>query len=357
MIQVLVVVLLSISGVWCGVCGMALDCRTCLSTIDGILPCQWCTSTFKCSNSLEILSTCQAEGRVTLCYDCPLAPNAQHVYVDSFARQKALPFIAAANAKDDFTAQTCLSNNIPGTVLLKRYSLPCDLMLNECLAIIGYSPIDNAVILTFRSTDSTSQLLVEALNFMFQTTKDFQPVGGKVVAYFYDAFFALWNGGLEREMTKILQERPTANVWVFGHSLGGALASLAASWMSRHGMVHSEKLRFLSFGQPRTGNLFYAQSFDLLVPYKYRVVHQGDVVTKLPIKVPLTAFTFHHHRYETRVVVSLVTRLEIGVYIVLILMSLYLIGLILDVNYLETCTNCLVHLGGVSSGFMVKLWD
>lgn len=109
------------------------------------------------------------------------------------------------------------------------------------------------------------QLMVEALNFMFQTTKDFQPVGGRVVAYFFDAFFSLWNAGIEREMARAVEKHPDAQVWVFGHSLGGALGSLASAWMSRTGLVPAERLRFLSFGQPRTGDIQYAQAFDMLV--------------------------------------------------------------------------------------------
>jgi hypothetical protein len=44
--------------------------------------------------------------------------------------------------------------------------------------------------------------------------KDFQPVGGKVVAYFHDAFYALWNSGLGQEFRQALIDNPSAEVWV-----------------------------------------------------------------------------------------------------------------------------------------------
>jgi hypothetical protein len=40
------------------------------------------------------------------------------------------------------------------------------------------------------------------------------PVGGKVVAYFHDAFYALWNSGLGNDFQSAIQRYPTAQVWV-----------------------------------------------------------------------------------------------------------------------------------------------
>jgi hypothetical protein len=36
----------------------------------------------------------------------------------------------------------------------------------------------------------------------------------------------------------------------------------------------------------------------LQVPYKYRVIHRGDCVTKLPVRIPLSDSSLFHHRYE-----------------------------------------------------------
>lgn len=56
-----------------------------------------------------------------------------------------------------------------------------------------------------------------------------------------------------------------SEIKVFGHSLGGSLASLAAAWIVRMSLVAPEKLKFVSFGQPRTGDMTYAMIFDALV--------------------------------------------------------------------------------------------
>jgi hypothetical protein len=67
------------------------------------------------------------------------------------------------------------------------------------------------------------------------------------------------------------KERP---VWFTGHSLGGALATLAAKAYGR------EKLQGLyTFGSPRVGNADFASAFD--VPC-VRFVHGHDLVTQVP---------------------------------------------------------------------------
>ncbi|KAI6239274.1 Lipase, class 3 family-containing protein [Aphelenchoides fujianensis] len=294
--------------------------------MDGILPCHWCVSTGTCGNSLQQLG-CSSFMRVEFAYNCPLSPRTEFAYVDVFARSRALPFISAANAKTPQMMTDCLAANIPGVAILRTFEVPCDPVCSFCLGYVAYSPNDNAVVLTFRSTNSDQQasfprfplvmnglqLLLEALHFIFYAQKDFYPVGGKVVAYFHDAFYALWNTGLEREFENALQAYPNAEVWVFGHSLGGSLASLAAAFIARMRLVDANRLKFVSFGQPRTGDLTYAMIFDALVssppkgvvnrfskiPHKYRVVHQGDFITKTPFRLPLlNQISFTHHRFE-----------------------------------------------------------
>ncbi|KAI6216358.1 Lipase, class 3 family-containing protein [Aphelenchoides fujianensis] len=279
-------------------CRFLYDCFSCASAMDGILPCHWCVSTGTCGNSLQQLG-CSSFMRVEFAYNCPLSPRTEFAYVDVFARSRALPFISAANAKTPQMMNDCLAANIPGVVIRRSFEVPCDPVCSFCLGYVAYSPNDNAVVLTFRSTNSDQQLLLEALHFIFYAQKDFYPVGGKVVAYFHDAFYALWNTGLEREFENALQAYPNAEVWVFGHSLGGSLASLAAAFIARMRLVDANRLKFVSFGQPRTGDLTYAMIFDALVPHKYRVVHQGDFITKTPFRLPLfNQISFTHHRFE-----------------------------------------------------------
>lgn len=55
---------------------------------------------------------------------------------------------------------------------------------------------------------------MENVNWVSYVQKEFQPVGGKVVAYFHDAFYSLWNSGMRKELEMALDDHPSAEVWV-----------------------------------------------------------------------------------------------------------------------------------------------
>lgn len=86
--------------------------------------------------------------------------------------------------------------------------------------------------------------------------------GGKVSKYFGDAFTTLWNQGMKDDFLKLRNANPTYEVWVTGHSLGGAMASLAASYIVASGVVPSTDVKLVTFGQPRTGNKDFAHAHD-----------------------------------------------------------------------------------------------
>ena len=92
-------------------------------------------------------------------------------------------------------------------------------------------------------------------------------------------------------------------VWVTGHSLGGALASLASTALLHDGSTTKSKLLMYTFGQPRVGDYQYALRHDKLVPISFRVTHYRDVVVHLPTcttivpGTPCIAYTggpYHH---------------------------------------------------------------
>ena len=55
---------------------------------------------------------------------------------------------------------------------------------------------------------------------------------------------------------------------------------------------------YYTFGQPRVGNVAYADYFKSILP-EYRVVHYADIVPHLPLE----AMGFHHVPTEVRVCV------------------------------------------------------
>jgi predicted lipase len=56
-----------------------------------------------------------------------------------------------------------------------------------------------------------------------------------------------------------------------GHSLGGAIASLAALELAKH--FPSSQLHVYTFGQPRVGNRCFAAEYQAKVPDHWSVVN------------------------------------------------------------------------------------
>mmetsp|Transcript_44241 Transcript_44241/g.90288 ORF Transcript_44241/g.90288 Transcript_44241/m.90288 type:complete len:311 (-) Transcript_44241:194-1126(-) len=97
---------------------------------------------------------------------------------------------------------------------------------------------------------------------------------------------------------QILADHPSAEVWVTGHSLGGALAALCALALRTSHLPPSSHVGLYTFGQPRVGNVDFAQFFSEKLPGAIRVVHQDDVVPHLPPKSNMVITNFHHHSTE-----------------------------------------------------------
>lgn len=65
-----------------------------------------------------------------------------------------------------------------------------------------------------------------------------------------------------------------------GHSLGGALATLCAAYISR--LKLSNPIHVVTFGSPRVGNDKFADIFNSKVAFHYRFVHDNDIVPMVP---------------------------------------------------------------------------
>eukprot|EP01134_Creolimax_fragrantissima_P002269 CFRG2269T1 len=83
------------------------------------------------------------------------------------------------------------------------------------------------------------------------------------------------------QMDKNTQEcQMNAHVFVTGHSLGAALATLFSHecasvypWLTQ---------TVYTFGSPRVANRKFAEKYNTLVPYTYRLCNDGDLVTGVP---------------------------------------------------------------------------
>lgn len=128
---------------------------------------------------------------------------------------------------------------------------------------------DNVLMLVFRGTepDVVKDLLADA----HLALVDF-PGKGKVHSGFYQAL----SGDCWQHILDVLQNRENRHkaLWISGHSLGAALAMIAAAHLNPAGLYN--------FGSPRVGDSVFCKSFDGM--NFHRFVNCSDVVTQVPLK-------------------------------------------------------------------------
>uniref|UniRef100_A0AC34G9U2 Fungal lipase-like domain-containing protein n=1 Tax=Panagrolaimus sp. ES5 TaxID=591445 RepID=A0AC34G9U2_9BILA len=75
------------------------------------------------------------------------------------------------------------------------------------------------------------------------------------------------------------------------------MASLAATTIATSKLFDPNKIKLVSFGQPRTGDDNYAALVDSTIPYVFRVVHKADIVPAYPLNVSII-YDYSHHKSE-----------------------------------------------------------
>jgi pimeloyl-ACP methyl ester carboxylesterase len=102
---------------------------------------------------------------------------------------------------------------------------------------------------------------------------------------FFIAFTYVWPRilGAVRAAEKAARAAGHRDVEVMccGHSLGGALATLAALYL-RWSLPADVAIQMISFGSPRVGSYSFARLYDRCVPHSWRVVCDRDIVASLP---------------------------------------------------------------------------
>jgi hypothetical protein len=148
-----------------------------------------------------------------------------------------------------------------------------------------------AIVLAFRGTESPASveglkdwLLTNALNLLVlpqgRLGTDFAAagVGARFHQGFLNALATIWDPISEFVDTELAKsERP---LWITGHSLGGALATLAG-WLFLRRMIPIHAI--FTFGAPMVGNDKAMEAFDReLGPLTYRYVDIDDPIPRLP---------------------------------------------------------------------------
>ncbi|KAK0401620.1 hypothetical protein QR680_015879 [Steinernema hermaphroditum] len=219
-------------------------------------------------------------------------------YDDKFARFKMF-FLAAGAYGDD--ARPCMKSAYPNSTIdtvSKEVEVKCA-KTDYCRGFTALSHTDSAIIVSFRGTNQFVQLIQQSVRTIFGAEEFI--AGGYVSRYFYKAFRSVWNGGLKEDYLNLREKYPDYEVWLTGHSLGGAMASLCAATLSHLMQADPQKMLLMTFGQPRVGDQAYAEAHEALVPHSFRVVHNLDLVPHLPpLVLPVQGLFngYRHHKSE-----------------------------------------------------------
>ncbi len=137
------------------------------------------------------------------------------------------------------------------------------------------------VVAAFRGTDE----LIDWLD----NIKAFSIKGplGKVHSGFYNALLDVWERQQMWERIKVLRKRGEGEakrpLWLTGHSLGGAMATLAAAWLAERKLP---LYGVYTFGQPRCGDENFQVAFDAKLKERFfRFQNRNDIVTRVPARI------------------------------------------------------------------------
>lgn len=151
---------------------------------------------------------------------------------------------------------------------------------------------DKMIVIAFRGTEKKlKDFLADA------KLKPKKGPVGKVHRGFQDALHEVWGkaAGDKDMLTFIKQFQDNKqSIWFCGHSLGAALATLAAIEYVLQDNNNGDVVNGIyTIGQPRVGDDEFAETFDALLAKKcFRFVNNNDVVTHNPL--PGLVFKYTH---------------------------------------------------------------
>ena len=136
---------------------------------------------------------------------------------------------------------------------------------------------DATVFLAFRTTEPRSNDWLGSVN----AAPKANPYGkGRVHAGFLSAFQALLRSGEIGQARSLI--RSARQVWITGHGVGGALASIASAWLAREG---TSTTGLYTFGAPRVGDVGYRDYVNQRLTYRYwRFLYGSDLAGDAPLR-------------------------------------------------------------------------
>jgi predicted lipase len=173
---------------------------------------------------------------------------------------------------EDSTRRTLLDAGFDLNQQLKR-AVKLSRQIPVFYGYVLTSPKHNIV--AFRGTNRQAEAILDSLVFQ----NDYLTPGyGKVHAGFLDLYQTL----AQQVYDAVKTFTPDRPCYVTGHSLGGALATIAALDLALKFPQLKNRIQLYTYASPRVGNPDFATKHSQMLPNSYRVVNLGDSIPLTP---------------------------------------------------------------------------
>lgn len=167
------------------------------------------------------------------------------------------------------------------------FQLITQILGNSILAVVGVDVSIKSIVVVFRGSNNIKNFLTDAMilktNYEKHLCKKCELHSG-----FFTSYRKLTDKGLEKVIAAAVSEHPDYGLLFTGHSLGGAVALIAAVKFNEQ--YSGKAVKVYTFGQPRVGDTDYAKYVESKITNFFRVVHKKDLVPHKPAYL-----TFYRH--------------------------------------------------------------
>ncbi|MGH7788324.1 MAG: lipase family protein [Candidatus Binatia bacterium] len=157
------------------------------------------------------------------------------------------------------------------------------------LPIAFVATAGQTIYVVFRGTQTITEWIDDAE--FGQVAYDYVNGGGRSEAGF-TAIYETVHEAIVETVEALIAQGGYTTLYVTGHSLGAALATLAAPELEARTTLQPQLYNFAS---PRVGNLVFAPRYNALVPISWRVVNTNDVAPTLP---PTSVLLYRDGHYQ-----------------------------------------------------------
>jgi triacylglycerol lipase len=137
-------------------------------------------------------------------------------------------------------------------------------------------------IIVFRGTQRTIEWVLN-INAVYATkeSKVFSKSYGKI----HPGFSTIYSNMAAQTLEIAKKLNPSVPCYVSGHSLGAAIATLAAIDIAVNVPRLKKQVQLYTYASPRVGDPVFAREHNRVLPNSYRVVNLADAITLVPFTV------------------------------------------------------------------------